>query len=64
MNRMEITVNMTGLQFERDYGCNRRTGWTALHHGCVVVQFVSLPYAVYRLIGRLVHRRWNPAYYQ
>jgi len=53
----EFTVNATGLQWDRDYGIDKRTGWTALHRGRVLVQFVSLPRAVEALVVSLSRGR-------
>lgn len=41
MKRAEFTINGTGLQFDRDYGIDRRSGWTVLHGGCVHNQFIG-----------------------
>lgn len=54
MSRAEFTVNRTGLEFDRDYGIDKRTGWSVVHEGRVMVQFVSLPWAVCCLINSLV----------
>ena len=53
----EFTVNATGLQWDRDYGTDKRTGWTALHRGRVLVQLVSLPRAVEALIASITRGR-------
>ena len=60
----EFTVNSTGLQWDRDYGMNKRTGWTAVYRGSVLVQFVSLHRAAWRLVADIVDRRRNPEDYR
>jgi hypothetical protein len=39
-----------GLDFDRDYGIDRRTGWSAVYDGSVVVQFVSFGRALVELL--------------
>jgi len=34
---IRATINETGLHFDRDYGADRRTGWTALRSGRVLL---------------------------
>ena len=53
----EFTVNATGLQWDRDYGIDKRTGWTAIHTGRVLVQFASLPRAIEALIVSITRGR-------
>lgn len=60
----EFTINSTGLQWDRDYGMYKRTGWTALYRGSVIVQFVSLPRAVHWLVADIVDRRRRPERYR
>lgn len=54
MKRATLTIDGTGLDYDRDYGIDRRTGWTACIGGCVVgPQFVPLHRAVLALIRGL-----------
>lgn len=47
---LRIRVWRLGLDFDRGYGLDRRTGWSAIVDGRVVVQFVSLPRALWALV--------------
>ena len=38
---MKFTIGGTGLEFDRDYGIDKRTGWHVVHKGGFEVQFVS-----------------------
>jgi hypothetical protein len=40
-------MNRFALQYDRDYGIDRRSGWSVVSYGRVVVQFVSLPRALW-----------------
>jgi hypothetical protein len=40
MFRLRITKKFE-LQFDRDYGCNKRTGWSIIEDGHVVVELES-----------------------
>ena len=41
MRRARFTIDGCGLEFDRDYGHDRRTGWSCVWRGVVVVQFVT-----------------------
>lgn len=41
------------LEWDRDYGIDRRSGWTACVNGSVIVQLTTLPRAVYALVRGL-----------
>jgi len=57
MRRARLTINNTGLEFDRDYGCDHRTGWTALVGGRVMEpQLTSLWRAVKALAAGLWRR--------
>lgn len=54
VKRLRISINGTGLDFDRDYGIDRRTGWTAVVGGSVQSpQLTSLPRALWALVKRL-----------
>ena len=54
---IELTVNGTGLNFDRDYGMDRRTGWTAVADGCVLnPQFVPLHRAIVALVRDILQQ--------
>lgn len=51
IKRMKIRIGQTGLDFDRDYGSQHRTGWTAVHRGrCCYPYLTSFPKAVWALI--------------
>lgn len=65
MYSARFIVNGTGIEFERDYGCCKRTGWFVLYQGSVCAQFVSLPTALHHLAKCLWSRQsiqlpWKP----
>jgi hypothetical protein len=43
---LRLTVNGTGLEFDRDYGTDRRTGWSAVVEGSYVAQLTDLEAAI------------------
>lgn len=47
--RVRIRLGVFGLDFDRDYGLDRRRGWSVVIDGVVVDQFVSLPSALWTL---------------
>ncbi len=50
--RVRLSVNGTGLDFDRDYGCDNRTGWTASFEGAICEpQLTTLRRAARSLIG-------------
>lgn len=55
-NRLKVRWNMTGLDFDRNYGINHRTGWSAIYEGSVVVQLTTPPRAAWAL-ARAAWRR-------
>lgn len=46
------------LTFDRNYGVDRRSGWSVVFDGCVIVQFVSLPRATWVTVKLLFG--WRP----
>lgn len=50
MKSLRLRINGTGLEYDRCYGIDRRTGWHAVHRGSFVMQFVSFPRALVALI--------------
>lgn len=36
MRSAVISINGSGLEFDRDYGIDKQTGWTAVHEGRVL----------------------------
>jgi hypothetical protein len=49
LRRFRLDVNWYRLEYDRDYGINRRSGWTAVVDGSVLTQFVTL----WRALGAL-----------
>lgn len=49
IGRVIIVIGRFGLHHDRDYGVSKRTGWSAVWDGSVMVQFVSLPRALWVL---------------
>lgn len=48
---MKLRIGQTGLDFDRNYGVARRTGWTAIHRGCCCYPYLTtFPKAVWALI--------------
>ena len=59
MTSARFMVDGTGLHFDRDYGIDKRTGWTVVVDGCVKEQFVPLRSAV-RSLARRITSNLNP----
>lgn len=56
--RLRLRLGNTGLDFDRDYGCARRTGWTAVRDGCCLYpHLTSFPRAVAALLRSLWRHR-------
>lgn len=48
---MRIRISQMGLDFDRNYGSERRTGWTAVYRGCCCYPYLtSFPRAVWALL--------------
>lgn len=52
---IRLRAGRFGLDFDRDYGIDRRTGWSCVWNGSVHVQLVSLP----RALGSLLLAWWR-----
>jgi hypothetical protein len=52
MNRggFRLRIHKWELQYDWDYGPAHKRGWTAVHDGSHLVQFVGFFRAVYRLV--------------
>jgi hypothetical protein len=35
---MVISSGRFKLEFDKDYGCNKRTGWSIVEHGSIIVE--------------------------
>lgn len=53
MKSAKFVIDGTGLEFDRNYGAENRTGWTAVRDGCVRIQFVPLYRAAWALFRSL-----------
>lgn len=52
---IRLSVDGTGLEYDADYGVERRSGWCATHEGVVLrPEFTGLPRATWTLIRFLV----------
>lgn len=38
MEKLRITFNDHSLEFDKNYGCENRTGWSICDNGCYIVQ--------------------------
>jgi hypothetical protein len=50
MRTFTLRIGARELQHDRDYGIDRRTGWSAVVDGIVVCQFVGFPRAAWAWI--------------
>jgi hypothetical protein len=46
---MRFRIGRMVVEYDRDYGIDRRTGWSSAVRGHYVAQFVSLPAALLAL---------------
>jgi len=54
MKRARLLIDGTGLEFDRDYGVDKRTGWSAIVDGRVCApQLTSLTRAAWALLCEL-----------
>lgn len=59
MTRIRLEVCGTGLHFDRDYGIDKRTGWSAVYRGSFAKpDLCSLPRAVWLLLGLWWREVW------
>lgn len=38
VNTFRLQIGNYELEFDRDYGCDKRTGWTVIYDGSVVIE--------------------------
>lgn len=56
MNNLKIQINRHCLAFDRDYGIDRRTGWSVAVDGSYIVQFESwLVVAIWKAIKEFLN---------
>jgi hypothetical protein len=54
---LKLRLGLTGLDYDRDYGSARRTGWTAVHRGsCLYPHLTTFPRALTVLLLALFRR--------
>ena len=54
---MKLHIGQTGLDYDRDYGRHRRTGWTAVHRGAALYPHLTTLRRALWVLLRAVFRR-------
>ncbi len=52
---MKLRIGQTGLDFDTDYGIDRRSGWTVVYRGsCCYPTFTNLANALWLLLCAII----------